>query len=244
MRCGFCNTSKYSLTGATTTEPFEPADLVKLAEKENAAGIVFGVNEPVVSHEFVLDTFKISKSRGLRNVLLTNGSWMEDPFQEIMEVTDAFVFGLKGFDDRRTTTQLGGHLEFILLNMEAVLAQRKHVEIHYVVLGENEAANQEAQKLLNWVKEASPLIPVIVQRQVSSYLEKGETDPLTSKSVYELLNNQLPYVYDLDNEESLISKCRHCGEVTLTRSRQSSLVSFGYDLKCAGCGEKLDLNIS
>ncbi|MGF1574100.1 MAG: radical SAM protein [Sumerlaeia bacterium] len=243
MRCPFCNTYEYAQLGARNTTPMTPDDVVKRALGDEAGGIVFGGNEPVVSHEFVLDVFRLARRAGLKTALQTNGTWMEEPFQEVLILTDAFTFGLKGFSESRYSNQLGGQLNFILQNIRTAVAQNHHVEISYLLCAEpREKQVRELQDFLAWRNNLNEKIPVIFNRQKPDYLLKTELNPevaLTLVEELELVKNAA-YYFDSAKPEHNTTYCKNCAEAMITRSKSGSVCYITADGCCPNCRQRVE----
>lgn len=241
MRCPFCNTFEYAQLGARNTTPMTPEQVVERAKQAEAKGIVFGGNEPVVSHEFVLDVFRQARRAGLKTAIQTNGTWMEEAFQEVLVLTDAFAFGLKGFSPSRYTNQLGGHLDFILQNIRTAVAQNHHVEISYLIVGEREQElKAELDEFLGWRNHLSEGIPVIFRRQKRDYLIKAE---INSKVALQIIGEHLEhnnglYYQDSENQSHRSTFCTNCGEVLVTRSSSGTVSYVTERGKCPQCRAK------
>ena len=58
------------------TEYLSPEDLVELADKYRAQGnigLAYTYSEPLIWYEYVYDTARLAREKGLKNVLVTNG---------------------------------------------------------------------------------------------------------------------------------------------------------------------------
>ena len=82
LRCPFCQNYEISWSEeakrfAETADTFSPEELAELAERLQARGnigLAFTYNEPLIGYEFVRDTAALTHARGLKNVLVTNGT--------------------------------------------------------------------------------------------------------------------------------------------------------------------------
>ncbi len=134
MRCPFCNTYKYSQTGAVRARPLSAEDAVALASREGCAGISFGISEPAPLHEFVANVFAAAHESGLDTHLATGGMWSHEPFREILTLTDAVTFGVKSLDERFLQSTLGGDRSTLLTNVETARAAGVHAEVTWLCL--------------------------------------------------------------------------------------------------------------
>ena len=90
------------------------AALVDLALAEWSLGVAFTYSEPLVWFEYVKDTATLSRARGLKNVLVTNGYLNPEPLAELLPLIDAANIDLKSFRDDFYRNVSGGRLEPVL----------------------------------------------------------------------------------------------------------------------------------
>lgn len=238
MRCPFCNTFEFAQLGAKNTTPMAPEDVVERAKREKAGGIVFGGNEPVVSHEFVLDVFRLARRAGLKTALQTNGTWMEDPFQEVLILTNSFTFGLKGFSNAAYSNQLGGQLDFILQNIRTAHAQNHPVEISYLIVGTDaEQIKNEFREFCNWHQKLDNQIPVILSRQRAEYLIKTEVSQELGMELFSAFQQTIPHLYYRDSEVQSHNStfCPHCEDELITRGLTGVALHLDEQKRCASC---------
>ncbi|MFA5637730.1 MAG: radical SAM protein, partial [Anaerovoracaceae bacterium] len=100
LHCPFCQNYQIALEGEdlwveqtgkyfSTYETIMPKELVKLAvaaRDRGNIGIAFTYNEPLVGYEYVYDTSLLAKEAGLKTVIVTNGYFNHEPFEEIMKI--------------------------------------------------------------------------------------------------------------------------------------------------------------
>lgn len=238
FRCGFCNTFRLSQLAGARTQPMMPRDLVAHATAMEVDGISFGGNEPVIAHEYVTDCFRAARSAGLATHAATNGSWMEDPFEEILPLTDAMTFGVKGFDERFLLGECGGRLEGLKSNVLVAHARGVHVEVAYLVIEAHEDWREQLALFAFWLRGISPEIPVILLGLEQAFSWK---QPATSNSAlaeaHEILGQQLPHVFASHRALGLMdTRCASCGRVLVRRGAGGTLIAPGAETRCPGCG--------
>lgn len=158
LRCPFCQNSGIAAkenngrwaAEADLITPEELADAAEGLKGRGNIGIAFTYNEPLVGYEFVRDTAKIVHGRGMKNVLVTNGTADTDVLRELVPYIDAMNIDLKGFTDRFYEDVLGGDRRMVTdFITEAVKAC--HVEITTLIVpGENDG-EEEMRALSAWI---------------------------------------------------------------------------------------------
>jgi len=104
LKCAFCQNYTISMAGAgdVRSERYTPEELSDLASRlrpEGNIGIAFTYNEPLVGWEFVRDTARLVHSRGMKNVLVTNGTASVEVLEELLPYIDAMNIDLKAFSE-------------------------------------------------------------------------------------------------------------------------------------------------
>ncbi|MBU2651512.1 MAG: radical SAM protein, partial [Bacteroidetes bacterium] len=93
LRCKFCQNFEISQSGVdehSGLRQFTPEEMVALALKEhNNIGIAYTYNEPLIWFEYVMDTARLAKESGLKNVMVTNGFASPEPLDELLPLIDA-----------------------------------------------------------------------------------------------------------------------------------------------------------
>jgi len=167
LRCPFCQNDAISCADENSAvwERHDPAELAVLAEslkEKGNIGLAFTCNEPMIGWEFVRDTALEVRKRGMKNVVVTNGSVSLPVLEKVLPEIDAFNVDLKGFTEawyRRLGGDLGTVQAFI---REAV--KRSHVELTTLVVpGENDSL-EEMRQLTSWVQSVDRSIPLHITR--------------------------------------------------------------------------------
>lgn len=208
LRCPFCQNYEISWSGqamryaekAETLSPEELADLAEQLKTRDNIGIAFTYNEPLIGYEFVRDTAKLAHERGMKNVLVTNGTAALSVLEELKPYIDAMNVDLKGFTDRYYSEVLGGDRKMVMDFIEAA-AGFCHVELTTLIVpGENDS-EEEMRELSAWVSRlrnpGGESIPLHVSRFFPRFhmQDRGPTDVRTVYRLAEVARENLEYVY-------------------------------------------------
>jgi len=171
---------------------------VKLALKyknDGSIGIAYTYNEPFINYEYMLETARLAKESGLKNVVITNGYVNEAPLREIVPYIHAMNIDLKGFGSR-FYEKLKGGLEDVKRTI-ALSAETCHVEITTLVIpGENDSPSEMEQEA-KWLSKINPGIPLHLSRFFPNY-KMTDTPPTPVETLRELkvvAERYLRYVY-------------------------------------------------
>lgn len=155
MRCLFCQNWNISqcFPDNVFTVYRTPEETVTRALESGARSIAFTYNEPAINFEYMLDTAKSAKARGLKAVVISNGYIEEEPLKELLKYIDAYKVDLKSFDEKFYKKFTGGHLEVVLHNLKIIQQSGVWLEIvNLLVPGENDSDN-EIRAMAQWIKK-------------------------------------------------------------------------------------------
>lgn len=163
LRCPFCQNSEISWSEeamgfAGRADYISPEDLAETAayyRSEGNIGAAFTYNEPLVGYEYVRDAAKLIHEKGMKNVLVTNGTAGLDVLREIAPYIDAMNIDLKGFSDRYYSKVLGGDRQMVMdFIKEAVKVC--HVEITTLIVPHENDSEEEMEELSSWIAGLTP----------------------------------------------------------------------------------------
>ncbi|MFH1282101.1 MAG: AmmeMemoRadiSam system radical SAM enzyme [bacterium] len=239
MSCQFCQ--NWSISQADFDEKvldsFSPEKAVRLAKEKSSIGIAYTYNEPLINYEWVLDTAKLAKKEGLKNVLITNGFINEVPLMELIPFIDAVNVDVKAFRNEFYKKFCSGDFDTVKRSVELFVEAKVHVELTTLLItGENDSYN-EIKQLVDWIASLSPYIPLHFSRYFPNYkFSRPQTQLDTLIKAYNLANNKLKYVFlgNVNLSEGSNTFCPECGEVLIERAGYSIK---GSSLKYNRCGK-------
>lgn len=202
LSCPFCQNHEISMTeeekGKQNAVYVSPQELCRRAEElkiRGNIGVAYTYNEPLAGWEYVRDTAKLVHEAGMKNIVVTNGSFMKEVLAEIGPYVDAMNIDLKGFS-KEYYRKLGGDLETVK-RFIAAAAGRCHVELTTLIVpGENDSPD-EMRELAGWIASLSRKIPLHVTRFFPRW-KMSDRAPTKVENVYrlaEIAEEYLEYVY-------------------------------------------------
>ncbi|MEK7232857.1 MAG: AmmeMemoRadiSam system radical SAM enzyme [Elusimicrobiota bacterium] len=154
MVCDFCHnwkTSQARLAEDKDIEARTPEEIVALAVRLGIRILSWTYNDPVVWHEFVVDTARLARKSGILNLYKSAFYISPDAVEELIEVMDIFSLSLKSMDPRFYLKFTGGRLEPILDGIKQVHVSGRHLEVsNLMVTGRNDSLS-EAAKVARWM---------------------------------------------------------------------------------------------
>lgn len=245
MHCPFCNTWRSSQVGGVRTRIVEPAALVDEAQANEAIGLVFGVTEPAVWHEYLIDVAREARKRGLRTAAATSGMWATEPFAEALSLIDAFLFGFKGTDGDFWQVELGGLVDQARLNLEMAVTNSRHVEASYLVIEGKTDSLEQLTTFSHWLAEVAPGAAVhVIGYKPNFQWDRPATSEMTLRRVVETLSKRLEYVYSDEESQGLSrdTRCPSCKRIVMSRSKVIGAVGVNFnDGHCGKCGARLPI---
>lgn len=204
LRCEFCQNSDISMASAAShprTHFISPDQLVDQAlalRDEGNIGIAFTYNEPLIAPEYLVDTAKRARERGLLNAVVTNGYATEHTMNRVIECVDAFNIDLKCFTEEgyRTLGAPNG-LATVKRSITSAVKAGAHVEVTTLIVpGLSDDADLFEQEC-KWIAALDPSIPLHLSRFFPAYRSKIEA-PTPHEALERLLaiaNRYLDHVY-------------------------------------------------
>lgn len=249
LRCGFCQNWEIA-HGDAPTEYLSPKDLVELADNYRARGnigLAYTYSEPLVWYEYVYDTARLARKKGLKNVLVTNGYLNPEPLRELLPYIDAVNLDLKGWEDNFYRRHCEGRVGPVLKTVE-IMAEKVHLEVtNLLIPGENDR-EEEIGELVRFLAGLDRRIPLHFSRYFPNYrLELPPTPISILETAYKLAKEELDYVYvgNIDAVDERMgynrTNCPGCGQILVERTGFKARVT-GVDGDCCGtCGREVDL---
>ena len=215
LSCPFCQNYQISMAGSEEKETahyvtdeaaagvpdfreITPEELAELAEDlrgRGNIGVAFTYNEPLVGYEFVRDTARLVQERGMKNVLVTNGTAELPVLEEILPYIDAMNIDLKGVT-RDYYRKLGGDLDTVKAFIKRA-AKVCHVELTTLIVpGENDSM-EEMERQAGWIAAVDPDIVLHVTRFFPRYrmADRKATDVELIYRLRDAAGKYLKHVY-------------------------------------------------
>ncbi len=240
LSCVFCQNWQISQTTAPT-QTIKPEAAVELARQYNSLGIAYTYNEPFMWYEYVLDTAKLIKASGLKNVLVTNGEVNQNPLREILPHIDALNIDLKSINDAFYRKFCSGPISPVLDTIQTAHEQC-HIEITNLIIPGLNDSEEEIVQLVDWVADLGSDIPLHFSRYFPQYkLHQPQTPTATLLKARELAQERLKFVYigNMPDGEYSNTLCPGCDAALITRSGYRVLSNVVSADQCPSCGEQV-----
>ena len=227
-------------------QPMSPRAVVAAARRSGASSIAYTYVEPTVFLEYALDTGRLARAAGLRNLFITDGYATPEAVDLLAEVLDAANVDLKSFDDAFYRRLCGARLAHVL---EAIVAMRRAgiwLEVTTLVIPGLNDGDAELRSLAGWVVDTlGPATPWHVSRFFPAHrMRDVPPTPLgTLARAAEIGRDAgLAHVYVGNAPELALedTRCAGCGRVVIERAGYRSRSLLTDAGACPACARPLE----
>jgi pyruvate formate lyase activating enzyme len=240
QRCDFCQNWEMVETDSPGTR-ITSDEVAAMAGRDGSIGIAYTYNEPLIWFEFVLECAKKVRERGLKNVLVTNGSVNPEPLEELLPYVDAMNIDLKSMDPGFYKKICQSKLEPVLATIRR--AKRScHVEITNLLIPSHNDSDGLIGLLVDFVAELGSDTPLHFSAYYPCYKMTVEPTPVaTLRRARDIATRKLDFVYmgNVRAEDAGTSCCPGCGAPVVERDGYSTDPSGLDGGRCASCGSDL-----
>ncbi|MFO7807408.1 MAG: AmmeMemoRadiSam system radical SAM enzyme [Candidatus Moraniibacteriota bacterium] len=223
-----------------------PDDIVELAFKNKCKSIAYTYNEPTVFLEYALDTMKLAKRKGLKNVWVSNGFMSKESLEKILPFLDAINIDLKSFENDFYLDNCGARLDPVLENCKKIAKSKTWLEITTLLIPSLTDGKKNIQRLADFIKndlgENTPWHLSAFSGVISWKLQNyPDTSIEKIREAYLIgLNEGLKYVYAGNISISGMGDtfCSECGELLIKR-KGFEIIRRDKQGRCLKCGNYL-----
>jgi len=240
--CDFCQ--NFSISQETPslidTSPHNLADIA--ANESNNLGVAYTYNEPTVWYEFMTDIAREVRSKGLKNVMVTNGYMNPEPLEQLLPLIDAMNIDLKSMSGAFYEKYCGGKLDPVLEFIRKA-ADSCHIEITTLLIDGLNTDPEEMDRLAQFIASIRPTIPLHLSRFFPAYKrQEPPTDLASLDALKEIAGKHLKYVY-IGNvpEYNRTTECPSCGKIVVDRSSEGVHTWLDKSGFCGHCGSITDI---
>jgi pyruvate formate lyase activating enzyme len=156
LACKFCQ--NWDISKSTEMDTLmsraEPNAIATKAFELGCQSVAYTYNDPVIFHEYAIDTAIACRELGIKNVVVSAGYVCPKPRAEFYQHMDAANIDLKAFTERFYHQLTGSHLQAILETLQYLYHETSvWLEITTLIIpGENDS-QAELEQLTQWVVE-------------------------------------------------------------------------------------------
>ncbi len=241
LRCEFCQNWHIAHKEQHTVY-ISPERLVERALNLGAIGIAYTYNEPIIWYEYVYDTVKLARDKGLKNVLITNGFINREPLEKLLPYIDAMNIDVKAFNNDFYRDICKGDLSPVKDTVK-MSASACHIEITSLIIGGLNDAPYEMEYLAKWLSKIDTAIPLHISRYYPNYKLSVEATPReTMLKLNDIAKDYLSFVYignlmGIDNN----TYCPSCKNLLIERGYRTRVIGI-QNGRCSKCGHLIKIH--
>lgn len=255
FRCANCQNWQISQSNKNRPEnktanfgfDLPPTKIIEQAKVANCPSISYTYTEPTVFLEYALETMKLAKAAGLKNIWVSNGFMSKETLKLILPYLDAINVDLKSFDAKFYRENCGAKLKPVLSNLKSLKKAGVWIEVTTLIIPTLSDSEKMLAKIAKFIKEKiGPETPWHLSQFSNTASWRLQTLPPTPKKIIEhacqiARDAGLYYVY-AGNVESKWNNtfCSQCQLLNIERN--------GFSIKrkdkkgqCYGCNIDLDI---
>ena len=218
LKCDFCQNDSISQNFIEKEQTSPESVVEKALEIKDNIGIAFTYNEPFIWYEFVYDTSRLLKEKGLRSVLVSNGTVNREPLEKLLPYTDAFNIDLKGFDDDFYKRVCKGYLDTVKENIRIISEAGKHLEITNLLIPHENDDEDTFRKMIEFIAGISEDIPLHISRYFPNYkMNRPATGLEKMEKFVKIAMEYLKYVYAGNVPWESNTICPECDAMVVRR---------------------------
>ncbi len=220
-----------------------PDAIAKAAEQNQCKSVAYTYNDPVIFHEYAIDTAQACKALGIKSVAVSAGYVCEQPRAEFYRHMDAANIDLKAFSEKFYHQITGSHLQAVLETLQYIKHETSvWLELTTLIIpGENDSET-ELEAMTQWVVEhLGPDVPMHFSAFHPDWkMQDKPATPLDSllQARNIAIKNGVHYAYvgNVHDKAADSTYCHHCGELLIGRDwYQLSEWNLNADGTCTNC---------
>lgn len=246
MNCSYCHnwkTSQSKYVVDADVHQLSPEGVVETALRHGIQVLSWTYNDPVVWHEFVVETATLARRHGLRNLYKSAFYITPQAIDELIPVMDIFSLSLKSMDPAYYRKLTKGELAPVLDGIRQVHRSGKHLEVSNLMITDVSDDETTAETVARFVcDELSPDVPLHFVRFHPDYRMKDTIrtpiDRLErAREVGLRVGVQHVYLGNVYGTTSAHTNCHACGTKLVERhGLRATLVGLADDGTCRTCG--------
>ncbi|MEI7868298.1 MAG: AmmeMemoRadiSam system radical SAM enzyme [Candidatus Methylumidiphilus sp.] len=226
LACKFCQNWDISKSREMDRlmDQASPEAIALAAQDTGCRSVAYTYNDPVIFHEYAIDTSIACRELGIKSVAVSAGYQCAEPRAEFYRHMDAANIDLKAFTEDFYHKICGGHLQTVLETLEYIKHETNvWLEITTLLIpGENDS-EAELENLTQWVVEKlGPDVPLHFSAFHPDWkmLNILPTPPATlSKARQIAIKNGVRHAYvgNVHDKEGDSTWCHQCGQLLIGR---------------------------
>lgn len=210
--CLFCQNWEISQK-IVEEEETSPSSLAAYCLRYGVPSVSYTYSEPLVWQDYMLCAAEEAKKTGVRNIMVTNGSFSCEALERIVPLVDAFNVDLKG-DDEFYKNICKASLQPVLDGIEYIVNHGRHIEVTTMLI---EGMHDEKMvRMLGSLLRERGVRVWHLSRFFPRYRMKDRketSEAFLSSMLTVAKESGIPYIYGGNTMIPAVTVCPHCGRV-------------------------------
>lgn len=226
---------KFEIPGKEMT----PGEIVNAALEHGCRSISYTYTEPTIFFEFAHDCAQLARSKGIRNVFVSNGYTGPEAARLIAPLLDANNIDLKGSDSFYRNI-CGARLQPVQETIRLMKELGVWVEVTTLIIPDLNDSDADLTAIAEFIASVDPAIPWHVSQFHPTYklMDRPKTPVATLRKAREIgLKAGLKYVYEgnVPGEGGENTYCPACSTLLIKRLGYRILENRLRGNRCAEC---------
>lgn len=226
-------------------EEWLPEKIVDYCVKKKIPAIAYTYNEPTIWAEYVYDTARLAKEKGIKNVMVSNGYQSRESLNYLAPMIDAINIDLKAGDEKFYLQICKAKLSVVKENIKLWKEKAVWVEITTLLIPGRNDDEDNLKKMAEFIAGIDKGMPWHLSRFLPQYkMSDGEITPLEMLiKAYEIGKKaDLKYIYvgNAPKSDYENTNCLKCGELLIERRGMGMVKNNLRERSCPKCGEMIE----
>ena len=240
FKCGFCQNFDISFPkNFVFKKNLSPEEAVFLAKNNGCKSISYTYTEPAIFAEYVIDTARLAKKAGLKNVLVTNGFLSQESLDKFSEVIDAVNIDLKSFNEDFYKKHCRARLDPVLNAIKFFHKKNIWVEVTTLLIPDMNDSVDELKKIASFIASVDNEIPWHISRffPMHEFSDKSITPIETLHMAKTIgIDEGLKFIYLGNVPLEIVTSCPSCQKDLIIRN---NFVKLNLENNKCVCGYEL-----
>lgn len=247
LGCRFCQNWQISQVLPEDIRSYDlpPEKVVQLALENNCQSIAYTYSEPTIFYEYMIETAKLAREKGLKNVYVTSGYINPEPLRELCKYIDAANIDIKGFTEDYYRQYCLGKLQPVLKSAKIMQEEGVWIELTNLILPTINDDMEKIREMCEWIiKNLGPDVPLYFSRFFPAYkmthLPPTPVETLEkAREIAQKVGLHYVYIGNVPGHPAEHTYCPNCGRIIIQRVGFFVTSHNLYQDKCPFCGEKI-----
>jgi pyruvate formate lyase activating enzyme len=247
LHCQYCQNWEISQFPPEELDTYDlpPEGVVDAALRSGSDSVAYTYSEPTIFYEYMVDTARMVREAGLRNVVISAGYINPGPLRELCRTVDAIKIDLKGFNEDFYQRVCDATLQPVLDTIRLINEEGVYLEIVNLVVPTLNDHPDELRELARWIVDSvGPDVPIHFSRFQPKYklmnLPPTPVESLeTAREIAMEEGINYAYVGNVPGHPANHTYCARCGQPIIIRQGFAVLDYHLGEGNCAYCGNPI-----